>query len=77
LLAAQGHLGGHDPLAIHHQLAVGAAALAPTAQSLVTLDTGDHAVIAAPGTLGRPQETSLPLANSGTGVLAHPDSLID
>jgi len=77
LLTSQGHLGGHHPLAIDDQLAIGTAAFAPTAQTLVTLDTGDDAVIATPGALRRPQETSLPLANPNTGVLAHPRLLID
>lgn len=62
LLATQGHLGGHHPLPVHHQLAVGAAALPPPAQALVSLDAGYHAVVAAPGALGRPQQTSLSLA---------------
>jgi len=52
LLPSQSHLGGHDALPLHHQQAVGALAVAPAAEPLVSFQARHHAVVAAPGAFG-------------------------
>lgn len=60
---SEGDLGGHDPLALDDQQAIGALALLPSAEFLVSFEAGDDAVIATAGALWRPQQ---PLLTSTT-----------
>lgn len=59
LLASQRHLGGHDTLTIHNQLAIGAATFAPATELLVPLDARDDAVIATASAFGCAQQATL------------------
>lgn len=59
LLPPQGHLRRHHPLSLHHQQAVGALAVPPAAEALVSLQAGHHAVVAAAGALRCPAQLPL------------------
>ena len=73
LLPPQGHLRRHHPLPLHHQQAVGALAVPPAAEALVSLQAGHHAVVSAAGALRRPAELPLfPHAAGGRLVVALP-----
>lgn len=63
LLAPEGHLRGHDPLALGYQRALGAHTVPPPAISLVALERRHHPVVPTAGALrgarvpvGRPDE---------------------
>jgi len=56
LLPPQRHLRRHDALPLHHQQAVGALAVPPSAEALVALQARDHAVVPAARTLRRPAQ---------------------
>ena len=49
------HLGCHDPLPLLDEVTLGALAVPVLAGPLVSLQPGDHAVVATPSTLGSPQ----------------------
>lgn len=71
ILPSEGDLGGHDPLAFYNQQAIGALALLPSAEFLVSFEAGDDAVIATPGALWRPQQ---PLLTTGLGHLLNTET---
>ena len=49
------YLGCHDPLSLLDEVALGALAVPVLAAPLVTLQPGDHPVVAASSALGSPQ----------------------
>jgi hypothetical protein len=58
-------------LALDDQQAIGALALLPSAEFLVSFEAGDDAVIATPGALWRPQQ---PLLTTGLGHLLNTET---
>ena len=48
-------MSGHDPLTFNDEEAIGALALLPSAELLVTFEAGDDPVIPASGALWSPQ----------------------
>ena len=68
-LPSESNLCGHDALPFDDQQAVGALALLPAAQFLVTFEATDDAVIAASGALRSAKQTfRATLAGVGVGV---------
>lgn len=53
-MTTQRHLGGHDALPLGDERAFSATTVAPATITLVALESGNDAVVAAAGALGRP-----------------------